>query len=457
MPARHIHSSGSNGYVEIHESVYTESAVAPSVTKYPIAVVSIQPGIDISTEDHGPSYAWRRQIANHDSATTTMTVSGVSLRCSTNGKVYQKWEDPSSLPTLKRELEAQGTLLYSSYEAMTGPPPSNGMDKVNNRALQQFFSKAIAAQRTFNGGTFLGELRETVHAIRHPLSALQDGIHAYFGTLNRRLSKNGRSIRRQKFGSRVSAVQSVVSNTYLEYAFGWKPLMSDVDDALKALVQYKTYREPTVVVHAGAKDESLDSEKSPWPLLAGYIYNTWETKYVMSVKYYGCIQVISGTNSEVVRRSIGLTLGDVVPTLWELIPYSFLVDYFTNIGAIVDAACFNTASVRWVNKGTYQSSKRRLTEQLYSSFPSPNGAELLKGYSFSPTSLCECERFSKSRTAVGVHLSIPSLEFRTPFSSDALDTKSRKGSSDRTHVLNIAALIGARSTTRKTITSIVGR
>lgn len=54
---------------------------------------------------------------------------------------------------------------------------------------------------------------------------------------------------------------------------------------------------------------------------------------------------------------MGLTIQEFVPTVWELIPYSFVVDYFTNIGDVVNYAY--SANLNWVYKSA---SFRQLTQ-----------------------------------------------------------------------------------------------
>ena len=48
--------------------------------------------------------------------------------------------------------------------------------------------------------------------------------------------------------------------------------------------------------------------------------------------------------------SFGLSAWEFVPTLWELIPYSFLVDYFTNVGGIIASWSYRSLGTDWVAK-----------------------------------------------------------------------------------------------------------
>lgn len=45
----------------------------------------------------------------------------------------------------------------------------------------------------------------------------------------------------------------------------------------------------------------------------------------------------------------GAGVADIVPTAWELIPWSFMVDYFSNIGVVLDAWSMRFVNFAWLN------------------------------------------------------------------------------------------------------------
>jgi hypothetical protein len=452
MPTKTFTTRGSqNGYLAHRDYRYSEIAQPGD---YLITSYGSDSHTTVTTEARVGPFDYRRAIRNKESATTGMGVNGKSLHLDTGGSLFMRWELDPDYGKQTYVVEAHGTFVRE--EDLTELDlPSGWNDEVYNLALQRFLGRCQAALRPFQGGVFLGELKETIHAIRHPLSALNSSIFGYFGTANKRL----RGIRRSgSRAERLVRVKDVVANTYLEYAFGWKPLVSDIDGALQALVQYNTYREPVVAVRAGASKKYSNPYATHWALGTGSVLAEWLEVHEVNIQMYGAVSCRAGCESDTIRRSIGLTIPDVLPSLWELIPYSFVVDYFTNIGAIIDAACFNTAAVRWWNIATRVESSRTLVVQQYSPFASPNGHEYLKEMNFSsnPPGSISMRKFEMSRSR-GISLGVPSLTFRTPFSSDALDTSSRKGQGDRTHILNIGALIAQRGSTRRLIDSIIHR
>jgi hypothetical protein len=49
-------------------------------------------------------------------------------------------------------------------------------------------------------------------------------------------------------------------------------------------------------------------------------------------------------------RLLGVSWEDLIPTAWELIPYSFLIDYFTNIGDVLEGWSVHQSDLGWSAK-----------------------------------------------------------------------------------------------------------
>lgn len=65
-----------------------------------------------------------------------------------------------------------------------------------------------------------------------------------------------------------------------------------------------------------------------------------------------------------INRQFGFTLSDIAPTAWELIPWSFLIDYFTNVGSIIDAASFPKADIAWSAYCIKRSNERKIIQRI---------------------------------------------------------------------------------------------
>jgi hypothetical protein len=105
------------------------------------------------------------------------------------------------------------------------------------------------------------------------------------------------------------------------------------------------------MVKASGRDVQVDHITENSVIDIGYGWRLPSTSAYQTealVKYYGIYHSSgSGPNSP---GSFGFSPREFVPTLWELIPYSFLVDYFTNVGDIIAAWSYRTLDMRWVTR-----------------------------------------------------------------------------------------------------------
>jgi hypothetical protein len=213
---------------------------------------------------------------------------------------------------------------------------SGDISDIDDVARTQFLSRCYRAQHSFQGGVFLGELKEAVHMIRHPLDSLVNGMSDYLKALRRRKRRGIGHGRRLK---------DMIANTWLEYVFGWGPLLNDIDSGAKALARAIAYRAPTEHVTGSAKKSfqvhgSLEDIFSPD---GSYMFVSYKpiTSYQVSVKYEGGVYAKNGGNGAVANLSdFGVDFQSFLPTVWELIPYSFLVDYVSNVGQFIEALSF---------------------------------------------------------------------------------------------------------------------
>lgn len=279
--------------------------------------------------------------------------------------------------------------------------------QANNEALANFISKATKAQTSFQGGTFLGELRETISLLRSPVKSLRHGLNTYLGAVKER----SRRIRRLPRDRRKTQLTAVLSDTWLEYSFGWVPLIHDIDDGLKTLTDAMVDDYPPRKLVVGYGKTKIPTIASVWQFGVAtppYInYRTEQSSEVL-VKYYGVVTV--GTNSVTSARRIGFDPYSWAPTLWELIPYSFLVDYFTNIGDIVEAASFPRSTLKWVAKTVVKEEVARAVS------PNPvlltSGTASIRGSGSASTGVYWKKRVVSRDTYTGSL--VPDLEFSLP-------------------------------------------
>jgi hypothetical protein len=224
-----------------------------------------------------------------------------------------------------------------------------------DKAKMAFVQNALRELGSLEGQVFLGEIGETLHMIRNPAKALRNGFDDYFRTLRKRRPRGGsKNLKRR-----------ILADTWLEYKFGWAPLISDLESGLDALRRISESR-PAFKPVRGSGEVSKDISPAPEKVIDGGVSYIINRKYtiVASAKIYGVVSLDVGGLS-VPQSELGLRLDRFVPTLWELIPYSFIVDYFSNVGDIISSWAFGTKFVRWSVMTTRRSTLYELTTSAY--------------------------------------------------------------------------------------------
>lgn len=131
--------------------------------------------------------------------------------------------------------------------------------------------------------------------------------------------------------------------------------MSDIDSAFEALSEATHPSRPLSVPVRGkgkkVASETVGIDSSGFGFEGTDGQGTLVSKEVREVRYYGKVRLPVDQFPRI-QSLFGFSQMDVLPTVWELIPWSFLADYFSNIGNVLAAWSFDQASLEWVNKGS---------------------------------------------------------------------------------------------------------
>lgn len=246
----------------------------------------------------------------------------------------------------------------SGYESRFDSSPlgiPSGLDTtVYNNAVGAFAENTFNTLHPFLGGVFAGELGETLDLAGHALNALVDHNLNHLSKVSKTL-KGLKTIRKrgpQKTKTqKAKEVFKAISEDYLTYAFGAMPLFNDVKAADEAI--RRVNKTEVVHIHARKSDSYATSSivNSPsggesYLNAASLTMTTVKTKQVSyTVRQSGAVVRFSSATHERLPE-FGIDLQSFVPTVWNLIPYSFMVDYISNASAVMTAATlFNT---RWL-------------------------------------------------------------------------------------------------------------
>lgn len=318
--------------------------------------------------EKGDNYPdWKYRLKNGLQCTTFMSGTKYS-RSETNTSHWASsfapnppWNDCAFYPWLAT-VEGKTYGLWPDYGI--GVPDANqqlSWTSADNAAKTAFIEKVRSVQTSFNGGTFLGELNESLRMLASPAKSLRKGFDTYLGALK----KERRKVRRLRPRLRLPAARKILAETWLEYSFGWKPLVNDIDDAMKLLADSQiTSIESRRPVRASGRDQIFGGSVQRFTGDAGHMdgFAWWEHSSKKEVRYYGQVDIEHPQPAFATHS--GNFLEDFVPTVWELIPYSFLADYFTNIGDIINAATYLRSKLRWVGRTEYTVDSSRISRTM---------------------------------------------------------------------------------------------
>lgn len=295
---------------------------------------------------------WRNRVRRHISAVSSRTITRTGYTGG-YGSYRGEFLQNSSGGPVPRIIERFGQVLYPS----SWPTLPSSWTNADNQARMKFYKRAREAQTAFRSLTALGELRETLRMLRDPGRALRRGLDDYLKDVTKRSRRAKRS-----------SLRRIVAETWLEKAFGWAPFISDIKAAGEGLNRRlnRFAGNYTNIYATGVTDESeffgLVST-TVQPFLR--IHFRSMANRSSSVRYYGQVRSVCENPIEADMRLFGANWRELVPTAWELIPYSFLADYFSNIGEILDAWSFRKSDIAWAGRSVKLLGIHTLCEQPF--------------------------------------------------------------------------------------------
>lgn len=246
------------------------------------------------------------------------------------------------------EAANQGGYTWHGYHAQSDtsvPLTSVALgSEASNEALSRYLKRTQETLQKFQGLTFLGELSEALRMIKRPAASLRKE----FG---RHVEKTRRKTRHLRPGS--PSFGKAVAGSWLEAVFGWLPLFNDIDQGMAALAEWNppTRRLIPVTCRVIKKDKVLFADQVLGAGPIHYRHKLWD-EHMCTARYRG--RVLWDPHYAHDFRYWGLNPREILPTVWELIPYSFAVDYFTNIGDIISSWSFGTAHIAWTDRTLFR-------------------------------------------------------------------------------------------------------
>jgi hypothetical protein len=350
-------------------------------------------GFDQVTQGKSPDN-WRHLIATIQSATSAH-----------NGRLTQckPISGSSQYNYIDKSTDVITGVIDQSCMSITDPDNAFAANvAADNLAKARLHKSVYRIQNTWRGGNFIAELRETINALKHPLRSIYHRTYSYAGKV-RTLGKVYRADP-HRYGKELA-------NAWLAYVFGIRPLANDVADLSVALHKLGTSRfDRTKLYGSGhVSTSNLTVPGVSWtvsghPQFPGQVQDRVEVQDFF-VRYKGAIRT-RPLDSNLVIQQFGIGFNDIVPAVWEAIPWSFFIDYFVNVQEVLDGMRLIDVDVAWLVR-LLRNERKVDTSHVYGS-PSLGTTKWLHSGGGGQT-LCR----THSRTALTT-IPYPSWQFRIP-------------------------------------------
>lgn len=311
---------------------------------------------------------WKALVASNLDATTAFTASRSRM-------------SPGFGSATQRVTQWQPTVYVIDYKF----PNNHGVvgtnlpkDDSDQLARIKFYKKLRRELYDAGALPFLGEFNKTMNMIRNPARALSELADSHLRDLRNALETGkgrptggGPKRRRTPLGKKDL---HELGKSWLEFSFGAAPLIGDIQDGAKALAslhgQTRSKRITARAETAGQQTFEVERFIAGSGIFRGLYYTaTVNDLDVSQTIYRAGLKAECEVNGPVdalikLGSRLGLAPGQLVSAAYELTPWSFLADYMSTLGDVVNAYAVSTADLAWINKTSRVETTRRVSSEI---------------------------------------------------------------------------------------------
>lgn len=295
------------------------------------------------------------------------------------------------------KIAQAGTIVHYDTVGMTGSPIRPSPDPryahadwdsltavADNKARVAFLEDCRQAETLFEGLVWLGELPETLAFIRSGWRTLARKLTGWGNQTQRDIRKIRRQNSKASPAASVRALAEFLGNSWLTVQFALKPVVNDIANASATLLEYGNPKNASRVEGFGKAELTTTSIRRTTSASGLYLDSPEDIRRTVKVTYLGAWDnahaTLAGQPATFGWDPVtwGLQLDRLVPSIYELIPYSWLVDYFVNFGDMVNALSTRTYNVKWVQRTEIRETVAVVKDGRYFT-PYPQTDEVLPG------------------------------------------------------------------------------
>lgn len=357
---------------------------------------------------------WRDKIRKRQNATTPYSLDSYKVVKAKDG-IYSASGVLYNVPNVQ---VAQGLFnpINGNFAHLTAD-----VNKAESTALTALYRKVNAQVSHTNVPKALVEFGDVIRQFGSPAKAILSHTQRHLN----RLFLQRRGVSAVKYNS--ASYARLLSDTYLEYAFGLAPLINDTKKAAEALGRWtwevdsdNVRLPPTKLVGRGSDSVAKTTVANFAPMAASGIVCKMTTLTTTEAR----AQYVCGYNTfltadlgslDRLHELLGFRPESWLPAVWEGVPWSWLIDYFTNVGAILDSVEASHIKPTWISKTVSTVTDVQVVETLNA----PETARVASyNYWKNPSSSGSqgahtCRRTTMERTNPTT-LGLPSVYFQLP-------------------------------------------
>jgi len=203
------------------------------------------------------------------------------------------------------------------------PAQATLVDREIDAALQRAAAKVMSPDADV--GMMLAEIGQTLGMLTNPCRALYKEMRNFWKS-----PAYGVSLKYRIMSRNAKNLSRYFADKWLEYRYGIMPFISDVE-AIRQMANGKFLKEANQLYRRKVMNVPIDTgtqsqtyaAASFFYMYAKTFYYTSNVRTVTSKVYY---------RPMLTAYNLGLNSNDLLNLSWELIPFSFVVDWFVNVG-----------------------------------------------------------------------------------------------------------------------------
>lgn len=224
--------------------------------------------------------------------------------------------------------------LVEQAVVLNGSIPQGIIDLMLSRALTKAYAKVN--DNTLLTGEFIRDLSTTLSMFRRPFQS------------STKLLGKMKTYRSKRVGKTAVSATKASLHAWLEYRYGWRPVIGDMIKIMTQAADRASTINPLLVSRASEVTTNtlsqtfVDQPIQFDPTGFGLAKASGSVSGSHSVgAHAGVIYTVKEDSAQASLKYLGLRSKDLLATAWEIMPYSFVVDWFLNIGTWLEAVTPN--------------------------------------------------------------------------------------------------------------------